>query len=57
MGLVERLNLIRDIERMRGSTVICYLTSLRPNIPAQMAEDAVRVFADHLLSLPSAPAD
>ena len=52
MALPERIALMREIERMRGSAVICYLTSLRPNIDAQMAEDAVRVFCDHLLALP-----
>jgi hypothetical protein len=53
MALPDRIALIREIERMRGSAVICYLTSLRPNVDAQMADDAVRVFIDHLLALPS----
>ena len=52
MGMPERMALIRRIEQMRGSAVICYLTSLRPNTDAKMAEDAVRVFLDHLLALP-----
>src|SRR5260370_38211609 len=52
MALAERVVLIRQIEQMRGSAVICYLTSMRPNVNAQMAEDAVRVFFDHLLALP-----
>jgi hypothetical protein len=53
MALADRLALIQKLEEMRKSRVICYLTSLRPNVPASMAEDAVRVFFDHLLALPS----
>lgn len=51
----NRVCLIRKVEEMRSSTVICYLTSFRPNVPAQMAEDQVRVIFDHLLRLPSRP--
>ena len=53
----ERLQLISKIEELRGSSVICYLTSVRPNLSAQIAEDAVRVFFDHLLQLPKRPVD
>lgn len=55
MGFQERIGLIKKIEELRGSTVICFLTSLRQNVPAQIAEDSVRVFFDHLLLLPSRP--
>ena len=55
MSLPERVAIIKAIEKMRGSTVICYLTSLRQNVKAQMAEDAIRVFCDHLLALPFSP--
>ncbi len=55
MGLNERIKLIKTIEELRGSTVICFLTSLRQNVPAQISDDAVRVFFDHLLLLPSRP--
>ncbi|MCL4852443.1 MAG: hypothetical protein KJZ78_13810 [Bryobacteraceae bacterium] len=55
MSRTDRLTLIRKIEETRGSTVICYLTSLRPNVPSQMSDDAVRVMFDHLLRLPSRP--
>jgi hypothetical protein len=55
MPLDERLKLIRRIEGMRRSHVICYLTSLRPNVQSQIAEDAVRVMFEHLLRLPAAP--
>lgn len=52
MGLVERRGLIEKLGEIRGSHVICYLTSLRPNAPGLMSDDAVRVFFDHLLLLP-----
>lgn len=55
MGLNERVALIKKIEELRGSTVMCLLTSLRPNVPAQIADDSVRVFYDHLSFLPSRP--
>ncbi len=51
----ERLELIKKIQNIRQSIVICYLTSLRSNVPTQMAEDAVRVIFDHLLRLPEKP--
>jgi hypothetical protein len=47
MGFAERITLIKKIEELRGSTVLCFLTSLRQNVPAQISEDAVRVFFDH----------
>jgi len=53
----DRIKLIKKIEEIRGSQVICYLTSIRPNLNAQMSEDAVRVFFDHLLLLPSRPCE
>jgi hypothetical protein len=55
MALHERIALIRKIEELRGSSVICFLTSLRQNVPSLIAEDSVRVFFDHLLLLPSRP--
>lgn len=57
MALENRIALIKRIEEIRGSTVICYLTSLRPNISSQISQDAVRVFFDHLMQLPSRPVD
>ncbi|MBK8176960.1 MAG: hypothetical protein IPK66_17375 [Rhodospirillales bacterium] len=57
MPYADRLNLIQEIERSRGSHVISYLTSIRPNVSAQMSEDAIRVFFDHLLLLPTKPVD
>lgn len=55
MAYDDRLTIIKEIEGLRESKVICYLTSVRPNGGAQMAEDAVRVMFDHLLLLPERP--
>jgi len=55
MGLTERIALIRKIEEIRGSTVICFLTGLQQNVPSAIADDSVRVFFDHLLLFPSKP--
>ena len=52
-----RTELIGKIEDLRGSKVICYLTSLRIGVAANMADDAVRVFYEHLLLLPARPID
>lgn len=48
MSFETRRSLIKTIEAMRGSTVICYVTSLRPGVPGLIADDAVREFIDHL---------
>ncbi|RAZ75806.1 SDH family Clp fold serine proteinase [Mesorhizobium atlanticum] len=56
MAFAERKVIIEEIEKLRGSKVICYLTSVRPNLQASMAQDAVRVFFDHLRLLPERPA-
>jgi len=53
----DRVNLIREIEKIRGSRVICYLTSLRMGVPAVMAGDAVPETFDHLLALPGPPVE
>jgi hypothetical protein len=55
MAYADRIALIKQIETLRQSKVICYLTSLRPNLNAPMSDDAVRVFFDHLLLLPDRP--
>jgi ClpP class serine protease len=57
MAYAERLELIQQIEELRGSHVICYLTSIRPNVSAQMSDDAVRIFFDHLRFLPTHPVE
>lgn len=56
-GKKRRFDLIRKIEEVRKSKVICYLTTLRQNVLGQMAEDAVRVIFDHLLLLPERPVE
>ncbi len=53
----KRIDLIKHIEELRGSNIICFLTSLRPNVPSQISDDAVRIIFDHLLLLPSRPVD
>jgi len=55
MGLPERIALIKKIEELRGSTVMCFLTGLQQNVPSQIADDSVRVIFDHLLLFPSRP--
>jgi hypothetical protein len=55
MSFETRLPLIQQIQNLRGSRVICFLTSLRPGIPAQMAEDQVRVIFDHLEAVAQKP--
>jgi hypothetical protein len=55
MALEQRLALLSKIAELRGSTVIAFLTSVRPGVPAQISDDMVRVFFDHLLLLPSRP--
>ena len=57
MAYSERIALIKEIEAARGSQVFTYLTSLRGGVPAQIAEDQVRVFFDHLLLLPARPVE
>lgn len=44
--------LIRQIEKLRNSRVIAYITSDRPPLAAQIGDDAVRVILDHLMALP-----
>lgn len=57
MPFQKRIELIKKIAALRGSSVVCFLTSVRQNVPTAIAEDAVRVFYDHLLLLPSRPVD
>jgi hypothetical protein len=55
MPLQERVKLIEKIEAIRGSKVICFLTSLRQNVPGMIADDMVRKFFDQLILLPNRP--
>ena len=53
----NRKQLINAIQKKRGSVMICYLTSMRPGVQSQMAEDQVRVMFDHLLRFHQRPID
>ena len=57
MGYEQRLSLIGRLETLRESTVLCLLTSLRPNVPTVISEDCVRAMYDHLLCLPKRPVE
>lgn len=48
---------IEKIERLRGSSVICYLTSIRHGVPARISHDQIRVLFDHLQGLPKCPVE
>ena len=39
MAFTNRIALIKKIEELRQSTVICYLTSVRPNLSANMSDE------------------
>lgn len=51
MARAERLELIRSIEEARGTKVISYVTSTRPNMEVQMAMDCVRRVYEHLRAI------
>jgi hypothetical protein len=51
----KRQDLINKIEQLRNSRVVCFLTTLRPNVPGQIADDQVRVIFDHLLKIKERP--
>ncbi|TLZ39964.1 MAG: hypothetical protein E6K23_11425, partial [Gammaproteobacteria bacterium] len=57
MSYEARRALINRIQELRGSRVICFLTSLRQNVPGLIAEDQVRVFFEHLQLLPERPVE
>lgn len=51
MARDERRSLIEAIQNKRGSKVICYVTSDRQNLSAQIAGDVVSIIHDHILGL------
>jgi hypothetical protein len=53
----KRRKLIARIEALRGSKLIPFLTSVRPNINAQISQDCVRAIFDHLQLLPERPVE
>jgi hypothetical protein len=51
MGNQERVDLIKRIEKERGSHLIAYVTSTRLNREVQMAMDSIRKIYDHLVAI------
>ncbi len=51
----SRNALIKKLEGLRGSSVICLLTTLRPGVQGAISDDQVRVVFDHLLELAQRP--
>jgi len=50
-----RTELIKRLEELRSSSVICLLTSLRPGVQGLISDDQVRVMFDHLLAIRPRP--
>jgi hypothetical protein len=50
--LSQRVEQYRAIEEYRRRPLLVYATSTRPNVPAQMAGDAVREFIDQIEAVP-----
>ncbi len=48
MARSERIDLIKEIQAKRGSKLLCYLTSDRPNLGAPFAKDVLPIFSEHL---------
>jgi len=48
MATAQRLELIRRIQKLRGSRVIAYVCSDRQGAAAQIGDDAVRPMYDHV---------
>lgn len=51
MGYEERQNLITNLESLRNSRVITFVTGDRPVAPTVIADDCLRPLYDHLLSI------
>ncbi|HSB56839.1 MAG TPA: hypothetical protein VLD38_03390 [Nitrosopumilaceae archaeon] len=51
MTAQKRLELIKELQKKRGSKVITYVTGDRPFFESQIAGDTPRLFFDHLLSM------
>lgn len=47
----KRQELIRSIEKKRGSKVICYITSDRHGLSVPIAEDVVSILHEHVLAI------
>ncbi len=57
MAIEQRTRLIKRIEEIRNSHVLCFLTSVRQGVPSAIGSDSVRVCFDHLQLLPSRPVE
>jgi hypothetical protein len=55
MGKDQRLKLIAELEKERGTHLISYITSTRPGLEMPMAMDAVRKIYDHLKLIEKSP--
>lgn len=55
MARDRRKALIEEIQRLRGSRVVVYVTSDRAPTPAQIGDDVVRPLYDHLRAIGRAP--
>src|SRR5581483_4118572 len=51
MANSDRKSLIAEIESIRSSRVLCYVTSDRPPVQGGFADDAVRPIYDHLRAI------
>ena len=52
MAKKERIKLIKEIEKLRNSKVLTYITSTRQNQEVQMSIDTIRKFYEHLKVIP-----
>jgi hypothetical protein len=52
---LTRTQMIAQLEELRGSSVICLLTTLRQGVQGQISDDQVRVIFDHLLKMGKRP--
>ena len=48
----DRIELYKQVEGLRKRPLVVYVTSVRPNAPAQMAPDSIPDFAKQLLKIP-----
>jgi len=52
MARQQRLEMIKEIERRRNSSVICYITGDRENLNTRIAPDVIPIIYRHLEKLP-----
>ena len=54
MSKKKRLNIIREIEKLRNSRVIVYITGDRPGFETRIAKDILPIFYNHLIQFENA---